>query len=83
MDEQHEEMCAIVNTIEEIGKADLEKIFVEGDAHSVGTQIREVWLTDRRQQLDQFKADQARNGRFLNFRFHNNYKILQYSDWKV
>ena len=38
VDEQYEEkMCTIVNTIKEVGKADLEKIFVEGDAHGVHT----------------------------------------------
>ena len=60
-DEQHEEMSTIVNKIEEVGKAELEKIFVEGDSHGVGTQVREVWMTDNRQQLSQFKADQEKN----------------------
>jgi len=36
-------------------------VFAEGEAHGVGAQIREVWVTDRRQQMDQFKADQAKN----------------------
>jgi len=65
-DEQHEDMCEIVNRIEEVSGNELEKIFTEGDAHGVGKQIREVWTTDRRQQLSQFKADQARNGMSLN-----------------
>lgn len=63
-DEQHEEMCAIVDKVEEIDKAELEKIFAEGDSHGVGTQIREVWMSDKRQQLAQFKADQDRNGEY-------------------
>ena len=62
-EEQHDEMCTIVNRIEEVGKDELEKVFADGDAHGVGAQIREVWVTDRRQQLDQFKADQARNSK--------------------
>ena len=62
-EEQHDEMCTIVNRIEEVGKDELEKVFADGDAHGVGAQIREVWVTERRQQLDQFKADQARNGK--------------------
>ena len=62
-EEQHDEMCTIVNRIEELGKDELEKVFADGDAHGVGSQIREVWVSDRRQQLDQFKADQTRNSR--------------------
>jgi len=50
-DEQHEEMSTIVNQIEERGKDELEKIFAEGDTHGVGVQVREVWITDKRQQL--------------------------------
>ena len=49
-------MCTIVTKIEEVGKDDLEKVFAEGDAHGIGAQIREVWVTDKRQQMDQFKA---------------------------
>ena len=60
-EEQHEEMSAIVRRIEEVGKDELEKVFAEGDAHGVGTQIREIWKTDRREQLEQFSEDQARN----------------------
>ena len=66
-EEQHDEMCTIVNKIEEVGKNDLEKAFAEGDAHGVGAQIREVWVTDRRQQTDQFKADQAKNSKLHEF----------------
>ena len=59
-DEQHEEMSTLVNKIEEVGKAELEKIFAEGDGHGVGTQVSEVWMTDKRQQLSQFKTDQEK-----------------------
>ena len=62
-EEQHDEICTIVNRIEEVGKDELQKVFVDGDAHGVGAQIREVWVTDTRQQLDQFKADQTRNSK--------------------
>ena len=58
-------MCAILNKVEEVDKAELEKVFAEGDNHGVGTQIREVWTTDKRQQLAQFKVDQDRNGEYL------------------
>ena len=35
-DDQHEDMCNIVKTIEEVSKDDLEKLFAEGDIHGVG-----------------------------------------------
>ena len=56
-------MCTIVTKIEEVGKDDLEKVFAEGDAHGVGAQIREVWVTDKKQLMDQFKADQSTNSK--------------------
>ena len=59
-DEQHEEMSAITDKIEEVGQDELEKIFVEGDSHGMGKEVREVWMTDKRQQLNQFIADQAK-----------------------
>ena len=43
---QHEDMCNIVKTIEEVSKDDLEKLFAEGDIHGVGDKVREVWCTD-------------------------------------
>jgi len=61
-DEQHEEMCAVLNIAEEVDNSELEKIFAEGDSYGVGKEIREVWMTDKRQQVAQFKADQAKNG---------------------
>ena len=64
-DEQHEEMSAIIK-IEEVGQDELEKIFAEGDSHDVGKEVREVWMTDKRQQLNQFTADQAKNGELSN-----------------
>ena len=80
-EEQHDEMCTIVNRIEEVSKDELEKLFANGDAHGVGAQIREVWVTDRRQQLDQFKADQTRNSKvsvyalmYIQLQFFSNWK---------
>ena len=63
-DDQHEDMCNIVKTIEEVSKDDLEKLFAEGDIHGVGDKVREVWCTDRRHQLEQFHEDQTRNGMY-------------------
>ena len=53
-----------MNKIEEVSKDYLEEIFA-GDAHGVGTKIREIWMTDRREQLEQFNQYQARNSMFL------------------
>lgn len=64
-EDQHEDMSAAVNKIEEVNKDCLEEIFAEGDAHGVGTKIREIWMTDRKEQLEQFNKDQARNSEFL------------------
>ena len=64
-DDQHDDMCNVVKTIEEVGKNDLDKVFAEGDSHGVGDKIREVWLTDKRQQSKQFHTDQAKNGKCI------------------
>ena len=61
-DDQHDDLCEIVKKIEQISKDDLEKVFCEGDIHGVGDKVREIWVTDWRQQLQQFCADQTRNG---------------------
>ena len=60
-EEQHKDMNAVVNKIEEISKDELGKIFAEGDSHCAGTVIREIWTANRREQLDRFNVDQARN----------------------
>ena len=62
-DDQHDDMCNVVKTIEEVGKNNLEEVFAEGDSHSIGDKIREVWLTDKRQQSQQFYADQVKNSK--------------------
>ena len=63
-DEQHEEVSEILGKVKEVDKAELDKIFAGGDSHGVGTQIKEVWMTDKRHQLVQFEADQDRNGEY-------------------
>ena len=39
-DEQHDEVCSIVNSIEKTHKDELEKVFGEGES------IREMWKID-------------------------------------
>ena len=41
-DDQHEDMCNIVKTIDEVSKDDLEKLFTESDIHGVKDKVREV-----------------------------------------
>ena len=60
-DEQHEEMCGIVDEIDE---ESLEKIFLEASEHGVGSLMKDIWFTDsNRQQKDFFmiKAIMASN----------------------
>ena len=62
-DEQHDEMCAIV---EGIRTEELEKIFLEGSEHGVGDLMREIWYTDSKRQEQQFLHDQSKNGKLCN-----------------
>ena len=60
-EEQHNEMCAIVEGTE---NEDLEKLFKEGNEHGVGKQMKEIWFTDKKRQAQQFTNDQAGNGKY-------------------
>ena len=61
-DQQHTEMCNVMDTIDQVAVEDLESIFEEGEAHGVGAKLREIWTTDKREQKEQFQKDQAKNG---------------------
>ena len=54
-DEQHTQMCNVVDAIDHIAVDDLQHIFEEGEAHGVGDKLKEIWTTDKRQQLEQFQ----------------------------
>ena len=62
-DEQHTQMCDVMNAIDGEAVDDLQKIFKEGESHGVGSKFKEIWITDRRQNTQQFQQDQARNGK--------------------
>jgi len=62
-DHQHAQMCDVMNTIDGVAVDELQYIFEEGEAHGVSEKLKEIWTTDKREQLEQFKDDQARNGR--------------------
>ena len=61
-EEQHTEMCNVVDAIDQVAIDDLQRIFEEEEAHGVGEKLREIWTTDKREQKEQFQKDQARNG---------------------
>ena len=65
-DEQNEEMCTVVESIQ---NDELEKLFQEGDQHSVGSLMKTIWFTDKERQKKEFDQDQARNGKVL-FMYH-------------
>ena len=63
-DDQHDEMCTLIDKISDGTNEDLELVFAEGDSYGVGDKLREVWKTDRRQQMRDFFKDQERNGKY-------------------
>ena len=50
-DEQHDDMCTLMNQIDDVGNEDLKRIFTEGDSYGVGDKIRAIWKTDWNCQL--------------------------------
>ena len=62
-DEQHTQMCNMMNAIDEVATDDLQHIFKGGETHGVGDKLREIWTTDKREQMEQFQKDQARNSK--------------------
>uniref|UniRef100_A0A1X7UEP4 Uncharacterized protein n=1 Tax=Amphimedon queenslandica TaxID=400682 RepID=A0A1X7UEP4_AMPQE len=60
-DDQDEEMEAVVTSIEQNCSNELEKLFVEGDKHGVGSIKREVWKSDKERNRKEFQEDQLRN----------------------
>ena len=62
-DEQHEEMESAVATIEENHSSELEKLFLEGDKHGVGSKLRDIWKSDKQREKKEFQEDQLRNSK--------------------
>ena len=62
-DEQHTQMCDVMSIIDGTVGDDLQKIFEEGEIHGVRSKLKEIWMTDKRQNLEQFQKDQANNGK--------------------
>jgi len=61
-DAQNEEMCDIVQSI---GDDELEKLYIEGEKHGVGTIMKDIWITDVQQRKKQFFNDQDRNSMLI------------------
>ena len=63
VDEQHTQMCDVMDAIDGEAIDELQKIFKEGEFHSVGSKLKEILTTERRQRIEQFQQNQARNGK--------------------
>lgn len=60
-DEQHDEVCGIVTSIENSHKDELEKVLAEADTEVVGESIREMWKIDSQKAKEHFQDDQKKN----------------------
>lgn len=67
--EQHEQMDAVTSAIEKECPGELEKLFVEGEKHGVGSKLRDVWNLDKQRERNEFKRDQLINSK-CNFHMH-------------
>ena len=67
-DEQHTQMCNVMDVIDEVAVDDLECIFKEGEIHDVEAKLREVWTTDNREEKQKFQKDQAKNGEYFGYK---------------
>ena len=56
-EEQHTEMCDIMDAVDRVGADDLQRIFEEGESHGIGNKLKEIWTMDKRQQLESFQKD--------------------------
>ena len=61
-EEQHDEMCSIVEQINLVGSKCLEELLVEGDKQGVGQAIRSIWKNDVQNIKKEFDSDQRKNG---------------------
>ena len=64
-EDQHNQMCQLVEKISEVGAADLESAFTDGDKHGVGPAIRAIWKSDLQNIKQEFDQDQQRNSKFV------------------
>ena len=67
-DDQSDEMATILETIEEEAPDELENVFKEADGQSVGTAVRNIWETDKRNAKTIFNKDQQVNRKYTVYR---------------
>ena len=60
-DEQHDDVCGIINEIEKSHKEELEKVFTEAHNEGVGESMREIWQVDSENAKKHFQDDQKKN----------------------
>ena len=80
--EQHEQMDAVTSAIEKECPGELEKLFVEGEKHGVGSKLRDVWNLDKQRERNEFKRDQLISSKC---NFHMMHVLLKCycRDWKT
>ena len=62
-EEQHTQMCDVMDVVDQVAVDNLQHIFEEGETHGVGNKLKEIWTMDKRQQLESYQKDQAKNGK--------------------
>ena len=63
-EDQHDQMCDIMENVAQIGAKELESSLVEGDKHGVGPAIRAIWKNDLQNIKKEFDEDQEKNCEF-------------------
>ena len=46
VDQQHTQMCDVMNAVDGEVYDDLQKIFKKRESHDVGSKLKEIWTTD-------------------------------------
>ena len=60
-DDQHDELCKLMATIEERGTEEIEEILKEADNNGAGDAVREIWQMDKMRMKKEFDDDQGKN----------------------
>jgi len=63
--EQSEELCTLMKTIEETCPDKLQEIFQEGENHSVGNLVRDSWELDKLHTKESFFINQIKNSEYM------------------
>ena len=63
-EDQHDQMCNVMENVAQIGAKELESALAEGDKHGVGPAIRAIWKNDLQNIKKEFDQDQKQNSEF-------------------